>query len=272
MTDYFSYYDGSDVLPDGAIRISPSQLSKFFDQTSEWWRTQILGEDALFTGSTATHLGTAVHAAAHMYHETKNVDQDIVANYIDSLSDDEIDTDVIHRQWPTMATRLIQDFVSSAPIVHAERFVHFEIAPNIFVSGSIDAMTANDIIDYKTMGSLDKARVPTTFSRPYYFQQLTYAWILNKLGESRQFMKLVYVSRDNTGRVSERTGKPLKDYPSEVNILTEPITVENLDFIDQVLHLVADSIQYYQKNPDSLYLLAQDYRLKPAPVAPLFKD
>ena len=122
------------------------------------------------------------------------------------------------------------------------------------------------------MGSLDTARVPTSFPRSYYFQQLTYAYILRKNGYPVDYCKLVYVSRNNTGRISDKTGKPLTDYPSAVNIVTHQITEEDMQIIENTLKLVAESVSMAKSNPDLLYLLAQDIRLAPKPKSRLFKD
>ena len=45
MTDknYFAYNEGRDITK-GAFRISASQVSKFFDKTSEWYHEHLLGQ------------------------------------------------------------------------------------------------------------------------------------------------------------------------------------------------------------------------------------
>ena len=275
MLDYFSYNNGSDIVPDGAFRISPSQLSRFFDDTPNWWREFYLGEAPKFTGSTATELGSCVHAAAHMYTLTQSVDYAQIDSYISSISNPEVDKSVIQECYPVMVSTLLASFLEqqSATIVEAEKFIWLELLPGIGVGGSVDRYSnklGGCISDFKTMGSLDSARVPSSFPRPYWFQQLTYAYIMRKLGYPVNYMELVYVSRPNVGRISEKTGKPMKDYPSEVNVLREPVTDEGLEIIESVLKLVAESVQFAKSNPDQLYLLAQDYRLKPKPKHKLF--
>ena len=78
MKDYFTYNPGN--LPEGSFKISPSQLSKFFDTTAQWWREHYLNEAPEFTHSTASELGTCVHAAAAMYFDTKTVDKQAILN------------------------------------------------------------------------------------------------------------------------------------------------------------------------------------------------
>lgn len=272
MTDYFSYNTDCN-LPADAIRISPSQLSGFFDHTSEWYRTQLLGEQG-FAGNTASHLGTVVHAAAHMYHDTGTVDKSALLNYIDSISDPDVDKAEILAQYKPMIECLINQYLSKHKATDAELFISHQILPNIYAAGTIDSYCRNTatLADFKSMGSLDKARVPTSFPRAYYFQQMLYAYILRQNGNPVKFAKLVYVTRNNTGRISKTTGKPLKDYPSECNVITHQITDDDIQFIEGVIKLVAHSIRHWQSHPEHRYLLAQDFRLYIPPKPLLFKD
>ena len=313
--NYFTYNKGN--LPEGAFRISPSGLSKFFDSTSEWYRTNLLGEDAAFAYSTASELGTCVHAIAAMYVD-KQIDRKALNSYIDSLPED-VDKNLIREQVKPMSECLINSFLSTVTSSHSEQFIQHEVLPGIYAAGTVDLydsgrayycdeegltylqskienlayLTANRpkkyiitelqydmlngvlpktcemmqfrpgiLYDYKTMGSLDSARVPTKFPRAYWFQQACYAYILTKRGYQVDYMKLVYVTRSNINRVSETTGKPLKDYPSECHVLTEEVTPELLNMIEEVLLLVAHSVQHWKDFPTHRYLLAQDFRLR----------
>lgn len=272
--NYFEYNTGSDVISSDAFRISPSQLSRFLDSTSQWYREMLLGEAPVFTGSTASELGTCVHAAAAMYFDTGSVDYAAIETHIRSLTDPEIDKPVILAQYRPMVSALISQFLSSNKGTHSELFIHTEILPGIVAAGSVDMYDQHRAIlyDYKTMGSLDSARVPTSFPRSYWFQQLCYAFILRKNGMPVDYCKLVYVSRDNTGRISEKTQKPLTDYPSTVNVITHQITDEDMLIIENTLKLIAESVLAFKSTPEIQHLLAQDYRLRQKPKPILFKD
>lgn len=137
MTDYFSYTANDGTIPDDAFRISPSQLSKFLDSTTSWYREQLLGE-AGFEGSTASELGNVVHAAAHMYHDTGTVDRAALLAYISSISIPEVDKSIITHQMKPMIETLINQFLSKSSATHAEEFVSTEIIPGVFAAGSID--------------------------------------------------------------------------------------------------------------------------------------
>lgn len=272
MTDYFSYYDGPDSIKD-SFRISASQISRYFDSTSQWYHENFLNQEG-FIGSTASELGTVVHAAAAMYFDTGTVDNQAIINHINSISNPEVDKSIIFEQYEHMVTMLINEYLASNKGTHSEWFVHKEILPGIVVGGSIDMYNSNKytITDFKTMGSLDTARVPTKFPRSYWFQQMIYAWVLTELGHRVDYLELCYVTRNNTGRMSEKTGKPLKDYPTEVHIVREPVTAENLHMIEGCIKVIANSVKLWNEQPELRYILAQDYRLYQKPKPILFKD
>lgn len=255
---YFSYYEGKELLPDGAIKLSPSRLSRFFDDTSNWYRETLLGEAPAFQGSTSSHLGTVVHGMAEMYKKTGATDASLAEEYIDSISDPEVDRHVIRSQYPVMAEALIREFVSQVG-GESEPFEHQEVIPGVHLAGSIDLLLPNEIVDYKTTSQLT---VPTKVPRNYYFQQMAYVWLARKKGMDIKRFRIVYVTTNIVGRVSEKTGKPLKDYPTTVTSLFHEVTPSDLELIDNVLRLVADSAKTFVENPKMQYMLAQDLRLK----------
>lgn len=271
MNNPFEYNDGKDITGD-AFRISPSQLSRFFDDTSSWYREMLLGESG-FQGSTASELGTVVHAAAEMYHNTGQVDTQAIEAYITNLTTPDLDKNEIRFQYRFMVEALINCYLSTNKGTDTELFIWQELIPGVGVGGSIDKYNEHKatITDYKTMGSLDKARVPSVFPRAYWFQQLTYAWVLRKQGKPVDYLELVYVSRNNTGRTNDK-GKALKDYPSEVNIVRLQVTQNDLDIIESCLMLVAESVKTWNEHPELRHLLAQDMRLKTKPKPKLFKE
>lgn len=269
--NFFDYNDGLNITK-GAFRISASQLSKFFDSTSQWYREHLLGESG-FEGSTSSHLGNCIHAAAAMYFHKQPTDHAAIAQYIHSITSPDVDKSLIFEQYPPMVEALTSQFLSSTRLTESETFLWQEILPGIGVGGSADAYDSHlgVIYDFKSTSSKTP---PTSFSRAYWFQLMTYAWLYRKAGKKADYIELVYVTRNETNRISETTGKPLKDYPSTVYRLREVVTPENLALIEGCINLIAESVQHWQQHPEHQYLLAQDYRLKSATkVTPiLFKD
>lgn len=265
--DYFSYDNGD--LPDDSFRISASQISRFFDTTSQWYREFLLGEAPAFTGSTASELGTCVHAAAAMYHDTKTVDKASILAYIDSISNPDVDKSVIKEQLKPMTEALINSYCAKNTHTTSEEFISYEVLPGIYVGGSIDATTNNTIVDFKTTSA---KKAPTTFSRAYYFQLMTYAWVLKQHNRHMTHLRLVYVTRHIDGGYSDKTGKKLKDYPSECTVINHQITDDDWNLIDGCIKLIANSVKLWKENPELRWALAQDWRLYEKPKPQLFKD
>ena len=266
MKDSFTYNNLSTV-PANATRISPSQLSKFFDSTSQWYRETLLGESG-FLGSTASELGNCCHAAAAMTFDGL-VDLPAIHSYVSSINNAEVDKSAILEQLPYMIP-LISDYVRKNRPTTSEEFISFELQPNIYVAGTLDAYSSNGILtDYKTTGAKTP---PTTFARSYYFQLMTYAWLLRKQNRTITQLRLVYVTRYIDGGISDKTGKPLKSYPAELHVLNHLITDDDWSLIDGCLNVIADSIQLWQSRPEYRHILAQDNRLKTAAAPMLFKD
>lgn len=267
MKDYFTYNIES-TIPSTAIRISPSQLSKFFDYTSQWYRETLLGESG-FLGSTASELGNCIHAAAAMTFDTGHVDMQQIRDYISSISNPDVDKSVILDQLPHMIP-LISNYVRTNHPNTSEEFLSFELKPNIYVAGTLDAYSSNGILtDYKTTSS---KTAPTTIPRSYYFQLMAYAWLLRKHNRTITQLRLVYITRYIDGGISEKTGKPLKSYPAELHTLNHIITDDDWSLIDGCLNVIADSIQFWQSHPQYRHILAQDNRLRQSAPPTLFKD
>lgn len=261
MKDMFKYNDGNDVVPKGHFKISPSQLSRFFDKTSEWYREFLLGEEAAFQGSTASHLGTCVHACAEMYVNTGNIDHSAVINYVNSITDINVDKDYILAQYDVMAQTLIYQYLENNIPSETELFLYKEVVPGIGIGGSIDSICGSAIVDYKTTSSLN---APTGISRPYYFQQMAYVWLARMHGYTIDTIRLVFITTNQVNRISEVTGKPMKDYPSTVTTIEQSVTDTDIEIIDNTIKLMSESVKFWKETPELRYLIAQDYRLKEA--------
>lgn len=263
---YFEYNNGEDIT-NGAFRVGASQVSKFFDKTSEWYHENLLGDKG-FEGSTATFLGTVVHAGIEMYVDNKKIDYEAIEEFIASIDVVDVDKDHIRKQYSFMIDAVLP-FVDNNMPEETEKFVFKEILPGIGVGGSIDALRGDTIIDWKTTSA---KTVPTKFSRSYWFQQMTYAWVLKQQGIDINYLKLVFITQSDTGRVSEKTGKSLKDYPSTYGVVTEEVTDEKLLMIGSCLKLICESVDTWNKQPELRHLLAQDMRLAPKKKPILFKN
>lgn len=256
--DYFSYNEGKDLMPEGAFKISPSRLSRFFDDSANWYREALLGEEPKFTGNTSSVLGTCVHGLAAMFTQESIFDESKVEDYLNTITNPEIDLNYVRRQYPIMGRKLVDQFTSRTT-GQSELFFYEEVLPGIGVGGSIDLLCPTQVVDYKTTGSLS---APDKISRNYYFQQMAYVWLARKKGFSIDSFKIVYITTHQTGRKSGVTGKPLKDYPCTVTQVVHRVTDDDMILIESVIKLVAESVQAFKEKPEIRHLLAKDYRLK----------
>jgi len=268
VKDYFSYT--SPVLPANSFRISPSFLSNFFDNTSLWYRTNLLGEDPDFTGNTGSVLGTCIHAAAAMHFDTGTIDYDAIHNHLSTVTDPLIDTALISAQLSPMITCLYDNYLTSHSDTESEFKLIYELTPGIYVGGTIDrySSTLQRITDFK---NVDKPSNAKSFSRKYWFQQMAYAFLCTKNNRPVSEIALAYTTRQEVNRVSETTGKPLKNYPSEFHLVTQEVTPDSLAMIESILKLVAESVAAFRAHPHLRHIIMQDYRYKQLPSPPKFR-
>ena len=265
----FEYNNGSKELPANSIRVSPSNIERFFSDKTSWYRELLLGEERKFKSSTSTILGTCIHVAAEVValakikgtsHNSAAL-HEAVENYIATFDNDEdYNTDEVRTLWHNMAEPLIKEYVLPYNIIAVENFIKYEILPNIFIAGTYDAITStvpnDDLYNPKGLLTLrdykSASKKPSSFSYAYKLQAYTYAYILRQQGIKISKVELCYTIR------------PTKAKPSDYRVLRfeAPFDEQAYDFIEGILKLIADSIQCFQDYEDLRYLLSCDYRLK----------
>lgn len=253
--DYKDQY--TDLIPENVFRISPSMIYKFTERKWEWYRNQVLGETT-FEGNTSTVLGTCIHRVAEEFIKTGKVDKQALFDYVDKQSID-IDVEFIKQQIKPMGNALLDYFRVYGLPNKSEFRIATELMEGVWVGGTVDAMIGTTIIDIKTTSEKSpKMYIPNN----YKWQLLTYAWIARKLGIEVNTIQILWVTNDETGRVSETTGKRLKDYPAQVVPVTNIITEEDMQFIEDYLKLIGETYLESLKQPNIKHLLFSDYRLK----------
>jgi len=292
MKSKLDYISGRSIVPEQAIGISPSQFIKFFDKPHEWYRSEVLGEQQVFS-STAMVIGTLVHYCAesaakglpiekpeiwkYVFTETcppkaeedfikalKTNDEEAIEQFICSnYTSENIDPNVVFEQYKPMGNQLISFLRSHVTPNHVEELIKAEIIPGYYIAGSCDAFLASDgsgkVIDYKTTSKLTAdSRIPYS----YKLQLLSYAYIYNKLGYTVDRISIIWITRNSVNRTSPTTGKPMKDYPSTVTETVESITQDDLDFIESLLTLCSETLSKAKEDPSLVHLLFKDMRLK----------
>lgn len=233
-------------------------IYKAIDKPHYWFRSEVLGEEQ-FTGNTSSMLGTIVHFCAEEFIKKQTVETSEIEAFISEITDTEIDVDYIRAQWKPMGQALIDYLTNAGLPQRSEELISHEIMPGYWVAGSADALQGDCLVDFKTTSKLT---APTDIPIYYLYQLLTYAYIYNKMGVPVNRIRIVWVTNNIVGRISDKTGKPMKDYPATVSTSTQTITNEDMDFIESILKLTAEKVAYYKANPETAYLLFNDYRLK----------
>ncbi|MFA7029631.1 MAG: PD-(D/E)XK nuclease family protein [Candidatus Cloacimonadaceae bacterium] len=264
MQKYFKYNDLQ--IPDCSFRISPSSIGKFFSYPSIWYKDNVLGEKS-FTASTATVLGTIVHASAESYCDGNPITRKDVEEYVRTtarsvpITENPIMVEDIYNNYPDMAMNLINEYVRHNKPTEWEKPIYAKVLDDIYIGGTFDNRTNDIIVDYKTYSSNTK---PTKISFDYRIQALSYAWILKQNGINIERIRIVYISKPiDTRAISEKTGKPIgKIVPSELTVITEMITPEDWELVEDTLMLIALSIKRAKEDPTLVPLLFKSMKLK----------
>jgi len=249
-----------DILPEGAFRISPSKLYGFKVDKPKWYQEQVLGIDE-FSGNTYTEIGTIVHRIAERYIKTRGSDVDEIEQYISTLTpSEEVDVDYIQTQWRVMGEALVNHLIVYGIPNRSEEVLSYEFRDGIWIVGTADAVLADScLIDFKTTS---KHSVGDTIPPYYKLQLLVYAWLYRKQGVYIDRVRITWVTHNDVNRISEKTGKPMKDYPTEVIDVTEMVTDEDMKYVEDYLNLVADTYEAIKKSPELAYLIIGDTTLR----------
>ncbi|TFZ81433.1 PD-(D/E)XK nuclease family protein [Candidatus Macondimonas diazotrophica] len=256
-------YKPSPIPEDCHFRIGASSFYSFVQTPWNWYREAVLKE-TLFDYNTSSVLGTCVHYCAEQYAKKEPIDKQMINAYIDKHPV-KVDYDPydVKEALPSMAEAVVNGYVKNTRPIGVEMCVAQEIGKGYAVSTSIDLLegTKEDtlITDYKTYNSKTK---PKSISPKYKTQLLVTDYILRKHGYNPTRIRTVNVNRPCGGGLSEKTGKPLKVYPAEVTKLTEEITPEDREYIDNCLNLCVESMEAAKKYPHLTHCIFHDMRLK----------
>jgi RecB family exonuclease len=233
-------------VPEGSFKISPSGISKFFDVPSVWYRDNFLGENS-FTGNTASELGTIIHAIAEAYALDESTNREEVEAYLDTLTDPDIDKQVIRDNYPEMAKVLVNEYLRYNQPDKVEQPVLLNLGDDVLIGGTYDAIQGSTLIDYKTT-----AKKPNTETIPwnYKVQLMSYAYALRSNGVLIDRIRIVWVV------------KPTKTLPARVFVVNHMITNEDWQDIQDTLELMKQTIMLQRSNPEYTHLLYKSMKLK----------
>lgn len=284
MSTRLDYIPGSSIVPQDVFTISPSSLGKFFDEPHTWYREHVLGERS-FDQTTSTCLGTIVHFCGEDFILSGQVDRTEIYRYLYSVvcptnspefpstepemlsvlqSYKHVSIDIQHilNQYRPMGNALL-DYIRKLPkhaTLVSEQMVAAEIIPGFYVAGSCDLRQGSNLYDFKTTSALS---APSSISYGYRLQLLAYAYAFIKSGTPIHTASIIWITTNQVNRISPDTGKPMKDYPATCSV-SKSISIDepSLEFIESILKLVAETVQFVLANPDKAYITFRDYRLK----------
>ena len=261
--DYDNGYD-SGKIPKDKFKISPSQFATFFNSTNTWFREAFLGEND-FDGNTSTYLGTCLHYLAEQYAGAGITDNDRkqIEQYLDNASDNQdVDKTIVESELPEI-WEYLSEWITEHLITDTEEYILMPITDNVVLAGSLDYKRDNDITGGKIIGdykSTSSSSAPRFISFPHKVQVYLYAYAEKNKGVNVDTVEITYILRK--GKISEKTGNQLKPHTPEIHSLQLPFNDEAYQFIDNLVKLVAETMEHFFKNPEQAYLLFKDYRLK----------
>ena len=275
------YNDGKGIIPDNMIKISPSRLIDFLESTHTWFRELIMKE-AGFTGNTGSCIGNIIHYTAECTANKEPVDDDTIVKYISELPvkldqpdpTQNLDPSKVFSSYSEMLP-LIIEYVEEHPPQATEGYLWKQMTPRVVLAGSFDARRKNPmsgkqiVIDYKS--TADKLP-PKKIEWKHKLQAWCYAYLLKQDGIDVDAIEIVYITRYHPGVVSAKTGKTGRNYQPTITSLQVSFDQNNYDFIESIIKLAAETLEYFVANPDTAYLLFKDYRLKGVNFDKYIKD
>lgn len=275
------YNDGKGIIPDNCIKISPSKIIDFLETTHTWFRELIMNEDG-FTGNSGSCIGNIIHYGAECTAKKEPIVELDIAEYIGQLVPKldqpdprkNLDPSIVDSAYGDMLP-LIVDYVETNMPESTEGYVWSKVTPRVVLAGSYDAIRKNPmsgkyiVIDYK---STAEKLPPKKIEFKHKLQGYCYAWALKKQkGIEVDAIEIVYVTRYHPGAVG-KTGKIGRDYQPTITPLQISFDQSNFEFIDQLIHLIAETMEHFLDNPKQAYMLFKDYRLKNKDFARFIKE
>lgn len=241
---------------------SATQMWKFFNSPQEF-ALQVFEGQKTFSGNTATVLGTLVHYALHG--AMTGLDKEQIIKDIEEYKllqkealKDELDL-IECEKWKDMANACIEYMSTSEPQFYkngkSEEHVSY-VKDNIELSGTIDLYYGDTIIDFKTTSKLSDY---TEMTENYREQMYIYTWMLKQKGIDIRWITNVFIHVPFLNRVSEKTGKSLKDSPARAYKIVEEIDSEKLMIVERKINYVFESIDYVSKNPHLRKLVFKEF-------------
>ena len=245
------------VLPsDYEVKISPSQISKFFELPKIWYQENILKEKEDYQfDCTSLLLGTILHKIYECVTNKETITRkeidETLDNYLIKNPSVIANSVLIKELYPVMSEVTVNEFILNTKnkVIETEISLYTKLDNGIYLAGTIDRVdNYNHIIDYKNVSTK-----PNLLSIPfnYKIQLLAYAYLkYTNTSIQPDRMTLVY------------TVRPTKTLPARCYIVTEQITDKDWKLIEDTLQLITESIIAVKQNPNLTHLIFKSMDLK----------
>ena len=194
----------------GGIVLSPSGISKFYNEPNEWYM-DLIGK-VTFDGNSNTVLGNAIHGAIDAYWDKGVVTEADVELWVqlkyaeqmyevvgqDKFGNDipKVDIDFVTKNFMGMFTAWENDYAGLYPKPDLrEHYVEMDVQTEpvpMMLAGTIDGYEEEHkvVIDYKTCG-----RKPSGISESHRLQLTSYAFAMIADGKEVDTIRVVYIQR-----------------------------------------------------------------------------
>lgn len=258
-----AYDDKRKLVPEDKYLFSVTQINEFFANPNEFFRKVILKEDIPFACN-ATVLGTLCHYAISQAHENKEILKEEINEYRHSLAEfDNLDWDYILNKFNEMKETIIYNatnmFVTQPTEVEQHHIL--KLTDNVYIGGTLDARYGNLIVDYKTTSDkyiTEEKPLPSNYINQLY----AYSYILHQEKIAVDRIAICYMTVPDTMRVSQATGKRMKDYPCKFIKVEQYLSEKIMKDVENKMYLIAETIEYILKNKASLKYFARDLEIK----------
>lgn len=262
MEDIFTY-TGVEIPEDCKVKISPSQISKFFELPKIWYEENVLlknSNTSFYKDDNGRILGTTLHYIYEQVANSKEVTREaidnLIDNYIDNNPDVIADKDIIKNNYISMAETVVNESIIPYKnfILATEKPLIYKLAEGIYLGGTVDRIDKYSdgsivIVDYKNVESKPSSLDKIVFK--YKIQMLAYAYLYYKL----HFDKPTKISVIYSVR-------PTKTLPARCFTITENIDNNDWKLIKDTLDLIVGSIDLCWKQPELVPYLFKSMDLK----------
>lgn len=261
------YEDKTKLIPNDCYLFSVTDINLYKNNPTQFFKKVLLKETEFNINFNAT-LGTCIHhLCSSIITNSNNLSNtlDEIAEFIEELNPLEIDKALLWNRFIQMkdvvvATINQNNFVFGEPLGIEETYLE-KLTNKVYLGGTLDIRYKDFILDYKT--TTNKFIKPVSdFPEKYSNQLYAYTWLCSKKNIEINKLGLQYFTQPDINRYSEITGKALKDYPCVDILSVKDIQTELLTEIENLIYLIADTIEYILANPKSFKYFARDLNLE----------